>query len=86
MSQPPRDTSAAVDAMMVDAYRRMTPTEKLQRVGELNHALWQLAAADVRQRHPQADEREVRLRVASRWIPPELMLAAFGWDVAEQGY
>jgi len=37
-------------------------------------------------RHPNADAREQALRVASRWIEPELMVRAFGWDVREVGY
>jgi hypothetical protein len=39
-----------------------------------------------RRRHPNADEREQALRVASRWIEPELMKRAFGWDVHKVGY
>ncbi|MFA0740235.1 MAG: hypothetical protein DFNUSKGM_000337 [Candidatus Fervidibacter sacchari] len=42
--------------------------------------------AEVRQRHPNADEREIRLRVASRWLPPELMQKAFGWNPKERGF
>ncbi len=41
---------------------------------------------DVRRRHPNADAREQALRVASRWLEPELMVRAFGWDVSEVGY
>jgi hypothetical protein len=45
-----------------------------------------LALADIRRRHPHANEREQALRLASRWIGPELMFRAFGWDVSESGY
>jgi hypothetical protein len=38
-----------------------------------------------RRRHPNADAREQALRVASRWIEPDLMVRAFGWDVARSG-
>ena len=33
-----------------------------------------------------SSEREQALRVASRWIEPDLMARAFGWDVREVGY
>ena len=52
----------------------------------MTRAVQQLALMDIRRRHPDADEREQALRLASRWIEPELMLRAFGWDVREKGY
>ena len=36
--------------------------------------------------HPEASEREIKLRVASRRIPAELMRRAFGWDPDKEGY
>ncbi len=60
--------------------------KKLQQVGELTEMVGQLAMNDIRRRHPQADERELRLRLASRWIEPELMRKAFGWDSDKEGY
>jgi hypothetical protein len=43
-----------------------------------------LARADVGRRHPDADEREVRLRVASRYLDPDLIRKAFDWDPREK--
>lgn len=48
--------------------------------------LRELAAAAIRQERPEANEREIQLRVASRHIPRELIIAAFGWDPEVQGY
>ena len=82
----PDDTDPAVAAILVEGYRRMSPSQKLERVRALNHAVQALALADIRRRHPNADEREQALRLASRWIAPELMLRAFAWDVQKVGY
>jgi len=82
----PQDTSPDVAARMIEGYRRMPASEKLAQVSRLTLAVQELAALDVRRRYPDASDREVQLRVASRWLGPELMLRAFGWDVAEQGY
>ena len=73
------DTSPAIEARLTDAYRRMTPSEKLARVVALTGAVRALALADVRRRYPHADAREQALRVASRWIDRDLMQRAFGW-------
>lgn len=71
------DTPPEIEQMLIEGYRKMPVWRKLQQVGELN---------DIRRRHPQADERELKLRLASRWIEPELMLKVFGWDVEKEGY
>ncbi len=75
-----------MDIVLVEGYRAMSPIEKLERVCAMTAAVQQLALADIRRRHPTADAREQLLRLASRWIAPELMLRAFGWDVQAQGY
>ncbi|MCK6590510.1 MAG: hypothetical protein L6Q76_23340, partial [Polyangiaceae bacterium] len=80
------DTHPKVEAMLIEGYRKMSPSQKLERVRALTRTVQELALLDVRRRHPNADEREQALRVASRWIEPDLMLRAFGWDVRKVGY
>jgi hypothetical protein len=82
----PIDTDPLVEALLVEGYRGMSPAQKLERVRALTRAVQALALADIRRRHPDADEREQALRLASRWIEPELMVRAFGWDVRKAGY
>jgi hypothetical protein len=77
------DTHPAVAKMIIDGYRRMTPAEKLARCGDLSSAVRQLSAARIRAEHPEADEREVRVRVAALLYPAELLRRAVGW-VPEQ--
>ncbi|MBI5517694.1 MAG: hypothetical protein HY909_28240 [Deltaproteobacteria bacterium] len=80
------DTNPKVEAFLIEGYRRMSSSQKLERVRSLTRAVQEFALLDVRRRHPDADEREQALRVASRWIEPDLMVRAFGWDVREKGY
>ena len=80
------DTHPDVEKRLIEGYRAMTPAQKWRRVCDLNRTLDALARADVRRRHPEAYEREVNLRVASRRLPAELMRRAFGWDPDRQGY
>jgi hypothetical protein len=82
----PNDTDRKVQALLIEGYRRMSEAERLQKVFELNRLLVKLMEAEVRHRHQNADEREIRLRVASRWLPPELMQKAFGWNPKERGF
>lgn len=85
-TSPTNDTPPKIEAFLIEGYRKMSPSQKLQRVRAHTRAVQELALLDVRRRHPDADEREQALRVASRWISPDLMARAFGWDVREMGY
>ena len=49
----------------------MSPAAKLDRVRALNEALLALAETDERRRHPDADQRELDVRVAARWLDAE---------------
>lgn len=82
-----RQISPEANARIVDHYRAMTPSERFQEMLDLNAFATQTQINAVRLAHPNADEFEIKMRVASRWVRnPELLKAAFGWDVAEKGY
>jgi hypothetical protein len=85
-SEAPNDTHPKIEVLLIEGYRKMSPVQRLERVRSLTQAVQELALLDVRRRHPNADAREQALRLASRWIEPELMVRAFGWDVTEEGY
>ena len=80
------DTAPEVLRLMVEGYRRMSPAQKLARVVALTHGVQQMALARIRAQHPDADEREQKLRLASLWLSADLMRSAFGWDPAIEGY
>jgi len=80
------DTPRELESLIVQGYRRMTPKEKLERVGQLNRSIRTLALAGIRQRHgADLSERELRLRLAALSIDRETMIQAFGWDPDEHG-
>ena len=81
------DTPPEIEELMLDAYRRMTPAEKLQRVIELNRATEAMAMARIRAQYgPDLPEREMRLRLASLRLDRETMIEVFDWDPEQQGY
>lgn len=81
-----RDTKPKIERMLMDAYRKMTPAEKMARVAQLSQACTDLALAGIRDRYPNADENEVRLRLGALRIDRALMIKAFGWDPEKEGY
>lgn len=80
------DTSADIEARRAEILRNMSVAEKAAQVAALSLDVQHLAEAGVRQRHPQADEREVFLRVAALRNGRELSVAAYGWDPDVEGW
>jgi hypothetical protein len=80
------DTRPEVARLLLEGYRRMTPSEKVRRACDLSLAARQMAASRIRLTYPDADEREVRLRVAALALGKETMMRVFGWDPDRQGW
>jgi len=66
--------------MMIELWRKATPEQKLQKVLSIGRMLNEFVLADLRQRYPEATERELQLRLAARSYDRDLMMKAFGWD------
>jgi hypothetical protein len=81
-----RDTHPEVEALLVERYRQMTPQQRLQKMLDMNRFVAETQLAAIRAAHPNADDHELKMRLASRWVKPELLKAAFGWDVETMGY
>lgn len=79
------DTSAVVDALIVERYRQMSPAEKLQIVADLHRASGEMALAGLRQRYPGANTRELMVRLAALRYDARSMVSAFGWDPRVEG-
>jgi len=58
----------------------MSGAQKLAIVEELNAMTRALTEQRIRERYPDADEREIFLRVVATWLEPDLMRRAYGWD------
>lgn len=67
------DTSPDAERVLVEGYRRMSGAKKLQQVTELTFAVQQLALARLRLEDPTATDRELQVRLAALWLPPELL-------------
>ena len=73
---------AAFEAFL-DEQRKMSPEEKLVKVFEASRLWGERTESMVRAEYPQADDREVFLRVAARHLDRDLMIRAYGWDPEE---
>lgn len=71
------DTSSEVERRLIDGWRRMSPSEKLDIACRMSTTVRELALAGVRQRHPAASPREQFLRLA---------VIVLGGDLAQRVY
>ena len=74
----PADTSPEAWKVLLDLLRKMPPSEKLQRTLEWSDLIRRFAEAGMRQRYPDAAEREIFLRMARQNLGPELFRKVYG--------
>lgn len=82
----PSDTSPEAERILIEGYRRMTPTQKLQRVESLNRALVLLQKARIRAEYGDISDEEMRMRLGALRLGRETMIEVFGWDPDEKGW
>jgi hypothetical protein len=78
MTQVFPDTPAETERVLFAMLREMPPWRKLEMVAQLNQTVRELALSGLRERYPQADEAEVRRRLADLVLGPELAEKAYG--------
>ncbi|MBW3572163.1 MAG: hypothetical protein KY467_13770 [Gemmatimonadetes bacterium] len=83
---PLSDTSPEAERFLIEGYRRMSPTAKLERVFSLNRMIEQLQRARITADYGEIPEREMRLRLGALRLGRETMIKAFGWDPEEKGW
>jgi hypothetical protein len=71
------DTSPEIERRQIERWRQMSAAEKGAIVTGLTQAVFDLARAGVRHRHPDASAREVFLRLA---------IVTLGADLARKAY
>ena len=71
------DTTADIERMQIEAWRKMTPLEKVGVVRGMAVVAETLAFAGIRQRHPGASDRECFIRFAAIKLGPALTCAIY---------
>jgi len=73
------DTHPEALRVFLEIQGRMTAEQKLRRIVEMFETITAAQMAEVRRLHPEADDREVFLRVTARRLGPEIMKKVYGW-------
>ena len=72
------DTHPKMEALQIQLLRQATPTRKMEMLGQLNTSVRTLALVGLRSRYPQADEAELRRRLAGLLLGEELARKVYG--------
>jgi hypothetical protein len=75
---PVRDTSPAADERYHELLRALPPHARLESAMRLSQAVRVLAEQGIRQRHPSADDDEVRVRLTVRLYGRAAAVKLFG--------
>ena len=81
----PADTSPEAWKVFLDLQRRMPPSEKLRRTFEYSEFVRSLAEGGLRQKYPQAGEREIFLREARQRLGADLFCKVYGDELPDDG-
>jgi hypothetical protein len=74
------DTNPKALRAYLDINRAVPAGRKYRIVVEMYETMMATYSAQERQLHPEADEREIFLRVAARRLGPDLVKRAYGWS------
>ena len=74
------DTSPEAEEAYFSILRKRSPGERVLAAARLTQTVNALALAGIRERYPQADERELFLRLAALRLGRRAVIDAYGWD------
>jgi hypothetical protein len=73
------DTEPAALAQYIELSRAMSVDDKIRAVLKMNSVLRTLVEESVRSMYPKADDREIFLRTAARFLDADIMSRVYGW-------
>jgi len=74
------DTHPQAMKVWIEILRKKTPGEKMMLSLQSSDMMLSFSEAGVRGQYPNASEREVFLRAASRYLSRDQMVRVYGWD------
>lgn len=77
------DTHPEALRVFLDLNHRLPVERKIEQIIEMYETINATYAAQERQEHPEADDREIFLRVAARRLGREIVKRAYGWAPGE---
>jgi len=80
------DTTPEAQQMHFELTRRLPGWKRLTLAFDLTQAMRELVLSDIRHRHPDACDAEIRKRFIARVLPRHDVIRAYGFDPKLEGY
>ncbi|HEV7746525.1 MAG TPA: hypothetical protein VGO56_16125 [Pyrinomonadaceae bacterium] len=80
------DTTPEAQQTHFELMRRLPGWKRLTLAFDLTQAMRELVLTDIRRRHPDACDAEIRRRFIARVLPREDVIRAYGFDPKLEGY
>ncbi len=80
------DTNPALEPVIIEGYRKMSPAQRFKLAMEMSEAVRDLAKIGVLKRHPDISDEELRKRLGALLVGRELSIKINGWDPDAEGY
>jgi hypothetical protein len=78
MSLLSSDTHPTIETMQIQFWRQASPTQKMQMLARLNASARAVALSGLRTRYPEANQAELRRRLAGLLLGEELAHKVYG--------
>lgn len=85
-SRPTGTADSDAESLWIEMLRDAPVWKRAEQLTRLIQSRNDLILADLRHRYPQADEKELRVRLAARLLPRRLVVEMFDWDPEIEGY
>lgn len=80
------DTCYEFERLLFRELRKLPTWRKAEMLSALCRGIQEIALAGLQSRYPEADERELHLRLAALRLDRETIVKVLGWDPVEKGY
>ena len=80
------DTDPEVERVLIRLARAAPAWKKCEQIVSATMACRELAMVGLRGRYPEANEEELRRRLAALVLDRDVVIRVYGWDPAVEGY
>ncbi|MEW6102347.1 MAG: hypothetical protein AB1630_00785 [bacterium] len=80
------DTQPEAEKVLIELLRKAPAWRKIEMVSQITTACRELALIGLRRRYPEANDDELKKRLAALVLPREIVIRAYNWDPEKEGY
>ncbi|MEW6007504.1 MAG: hypothetical protein AB1595_05065 [bacterium] len=80
------DTQPEAERVLIELLRKAPAWRKIEMVSQITTTCRELALIGLRRRYPEANDDELKKRLAALVLPREIVIRAYNWNPEKEGY